>query len=339
MIPEDANHQNALWVAIYQRAYWYQVQRFARSHETLSAEVDAWCAAQANRAVESFTRYRLPFTELQRLHRDIGPVDPGAEEPGDVSPADEIEADERRARAVAEGIEVARQRGFPQAQLDPKCMQCFHPWSRHVGFDGNQVVGACHDCLCGLFAFKSEQYTPSGAAGSPAPDSTKGRGSVERREAQPGQDASAGGAGGAGGYQRMSVVFAGGGGGYRGKGGDSSSAGGSGERHPSGSSTGAGSGNVPLVLLVPGACGGIGEGTAGRGSNGDAIIEPRPIDDQAWRGATSIVDDVPEGAEARGGGVTVSNRPICETEGCEREATTDGPNGTFLCDDCARGEP
>ena len=182
-----------------------------------------------------------------------------------VAVADEIEADERRARAAAEGIEVARQRGFPQSQLH------------------------------------------------------------ERREAQPGQDASTGGAGGGGGYQRVSIVFGGGGGGYRGQGGNvSSGTGGSGERHPAGPTPpGAGSGNVPLVLLVPGAGGGIGgEGTGGRGSNGAAM---------------SIVD-VPEGAEARGGGVTVSNRPICETEGCEREATTDGPNGTFLCDDCA-GEP
>lgn len=151
-------------------------------------------------------------------------------------------------------------------------------------------------------------------------------GSVERREAQPGQDASAG-------YQRVSIVFGGGGGGYRGQGGDvSSGTGGGVERHPSSPTPpAAGSGNVPLVLLVPGAGGGIGgEGTGGR--------EPRPIDERTWSGATSIVDDVPEGAEARGGGVTVSNRPICETEGCEREATTDGPNGTFLCDDCA-GEP
>lgn len=49
-------------------------------------------------------------------------------------------------------------------------------------------------------------------------------------------------------------------------------------------------------------------------------------------------DDVPEGAEARGGGVRVAPHPICDVEGCGQEATIDGPDGGFRCVDCAAAE-
>lgn len=47
------------------------------------------------------------------------------------------------------------------------------------------------------------------------------------------------------------------------------------------------------------------------------------------------LDDVPEGAEARGGGVVVAPHPICDIDGCGQEAMIDGLGGRILCVDCA----
>lgn len=54
-----------------------------------------------------------------------------------------------------------------------------------------------------------------------------------------------------------------------------------------------------------------------------------------WGGIEIYDDDVPEGAEVRGGGHTVSPYPICDVEGCGQRAAVDGSDHRMLCVDCA----